>query len=44
MTAARNWVPLMSRCCLIVRILVSACRCSMGVERVLLRMILNAVF
>ena len=44
MTEAKNCVPLMSRCCLMVRILVSACKCSVGVDCVLPRMILSAVF
>ena len=41
---ARNCVPLMSKCCLTVRIFVSACKCSIGVVFVLPNMILSAVF
>ena len=34
----------MSRCCLTVKIFVSACKCSIGVVFVLPNMILSAVF
>ena len=44
MTDAKNCVPLMFRCCLMVRILDSVCMCSVGVVCVLPRMILSAVF
>ena len=42
--AARNWVPRMSRCVCILRILVSECKCSMGVDFVQPVMILSALF
>ena len=41
---ARNCVPLMSRCVLTCRTLVSACRCLMGVDCVVPVMVLSALF